>query len=58
MRQVSESLVGRASHLTLWPMTRREQLGPGRAGRWDSLLTTPDAQWQALLATGDDPEED
>jgi hypothetical protein len=41
MRQVSESLAGRASYLTLWPMTRREQLGLARAGgfprrRWDS----------------------
>ena len=26
MRQVSESLAGRASYLTLWPMTRREPL--------------------------------
>ena len=32
MRQVSESLAGRASYLTLWPMTRREQRGLGRAG--------------------------
>jgi len=30
MRNVSESLAGRASYLTLWPMTRREQLGFGR----------------------------
>ncbi len=30
MRRVSESLAGRASHLTLWPMTRREQRGLGR----------------------------
>ena len=30
MRQVSESLAGRASYLTFWPMTRREQLGLGR----------------------------
>jgi uncharacterized protein len=30
MRQVSESLAGRASYLTLWPMTRREQRGFGR----------------------------
>ena len=30
MRQVSESIAGRASYLTLWPMTRREQLGLGR----------------------------
>ena len=58
MRQVSESLAGRASYLTLWPMTRREQLGLGRAGRWDELLATPDAQWRDLIAAGDDPEED
>ncbi len=43
MRQVSESLAGRASYLTLWPMTRREQLGLARAGRWDELLATPEA---------------
>jgi len=58
MRQVSESLAGRASYLTLWPMTRREQLGLGRAGRWDDLLAAPDAQWRDLLAAGDDAEED
>lgn len=32
MRRVSESLAGRASYLTLWPMTHREQKGRG-AGR-------------------------
>jgi len=62
MRQVSESLAGRASYLTLWPMTRREQLGLGRAGRWEELLDAPDAQWRDLLESGnkagDDPEED
>lgn len=50
MRQVSESLAGRASYLTLWSMTRREQLGLGRCGRWDELLVTPDAEWPELLA--------
>ena len=58
MRQVSESLAGRASYLTLWPMTRREQLGLARAGRWDDLLAAPDAEWRDLLAAGDDAEED
>jgi predicted AAA+ superfamily ATPase len=58
MRQVSESLAGRASYLTLWPMTRREQLGLGCAGRWEDLLAAPDAQWRDLLAAGDDLEED
>lgn len=58
MRQVSESLAGRASYLTLWPMTRREQLGLARAGHWDELLATPEDQWRDLLAAGDGPEED
>jgi predicted AAA+ superfamily ATPase len=50
MRTVSESLAGRASYLTLWPMTRREQCGLGRAGLWDELLQTEDARWAELLA--------
>lgn len=50
MRQVSESLAGRASYLTLWPMTRREQLGLGRCGRWEELLATPEEGWIDLLA--------
>ena len=58
MRQVSESLAGRASYLTLWPMTRREQRGLGRCGRWDELLATPDANWRDLLAAGEDRAED
>ena len=58
MRQVSESLAGRASYLTLWPMTRREQRGLGSAGRWEEVLATPDAQWRDLLAAEDDSAED
>jgi hypothetical protein len=58
MRQVSESLAGRASYLTLWPMTRREQRGEGRAGMWDELLSAPDAQWLDLLAAEPDAPED
>ena len=49
MRQVSESLAGRASYLTLWPLTRREQRGHGRCGRWEELLATPEAEWRELL---------
>jgi hypothetical protein len=45
MRQVSESLAGRASYLTLWPMTRREQQGLGRAGIWEELLDADDEDW-------------
>ena len=58
MRQVSESLAGRASYLTLWPMTRREQRGLGRCGRWEQLLATPDAGWHDLLTDSDDHAED
>lgn len=50
MRQVSETLAGRATYLTLWPMTRRELLGMGRAGIWQELLDTPDEKWPRLLA--------
>lgn len=44
--RVSESLAGRAGYLTLWPMTRREQLGRGRTGCWDELLAASDSAWQ------------
>jgi len=58
MRQVSETLAGRAAYLTLWPMTRREQRALGRCGVWDELLDTPDAGWLDLLAAQpDDPED-
>jgi predicted AAA+ superfamily ATPase len=58
MRQVSESLAGRASYLTLWPMTRREQRGEGRPGRWEELLAARDEEWLGLLAAGDSEPED
>jgi predicted AAA+ superfamily ATPase len=58
MRQVSESLAGRASYLTLWPLTRREQLGLGSAGRWEELLATPEEGWRDLLANGAGHAED
>lgn len=58
MRRVSESLAGRASYLTLWPMTRREQRGEGCAGRWDDLLAARDEDWLDLLAVGDEAPED
>lgn len=58
MRQVSESLAGRASYLTLWPMTRREQRGLARAGRWDDLLEARDQDWRDLLAAPPKAPED
>lgn len=58
MREVSESLAGRATYLTLWPLTRREQLGLGEAGRWSALLDTSPTEWLDLLADDDAPAED
>lgn len=49
MARVSESLAGRASYLTLWPMTRREQRGLGRTGCWDDLLAAPESDWLEVL---------
>ena len=49
MANVTESLAGRASYLTLWPMTRRERRGLGRAGLWGELLGAPDADWLDLV---------
>ena len=53
MKSVSESLAGRATHLSLWPMTRRERLGLGRAGLWSELLDHPNEDWPDVLAAGD-----
>jgi len=58
MQRVSESLAGRASHLTLWPMTRREQRGLGACGIWEELLAVPEAEWLDLLAAQPDEPED
>lgn len=58
MRRVSESLAGRASYLTLWPMTRREQRGLGRCGIWDELLDARDEEWPGLLSARPDEAED
>ncbi|MFO0827494.1 MAG: ATP-binding protein [Phycisphaerales bacterium] len=58
MRRVSESLAGRASYLTLWPMTRREQRGLARCGLWDELLSAPDEAWMEVLSAQHDEPED
>ena len=58
MKQVSESLAGRASYLNLWPMTRREQLGLGQSGIWDALLDNDAADWPAIALAQQAPAED
>ena len=50
MSRISETLAGRASYLTLWPLTRREQLGRGRGGLWPELLAASDQSWPAVIA--------
>lgn len=58
MRRVSESLAGRAAYLTLWPMTRREQKGLGRAGIWQELLDAKDSDWPDILSAQSLARED
>jgi len=58
LQRVSESLAVRASYLTLWPMTRREQRGEARCGRWDDLLAAPDERWPDVLMDRPDERED
>ena len=58
MQRISESLAGRAAYLTLWPLTRREQLGAGTAGTWTRLLAVDDLSWRDLLEAEDAGPED
>jgi len=56
--QVAESLAGRAVYVQLWPLSRREQLGQGRAGCWSRLLETPASQWGDCLGQDAGPRTD
>ena len=58
MKQVSESLAGRAAYVTIWPMTRREQLALGAAGIWGELLDAPVSEWRDLVLAQEAPFED
>ena len=49
MQRVSETLAGRATYVTLWPLARRERLGLGTPGVWSQLLATPRAEWPNVL---------
>jgi predicted AAA+ superfamily ATPase len=57
MQKVSESLAGRARYLTLWPMTRREQLGQGSCGVWDLFFTEKTSAWLDAVGTQSAPRE-
>lgn len=58
MRRISESLAGRATYVSLWPLTRREKLGLGRAGLWSELIETPVEEWYDLVRSQDLPAAD
>ncbi len=59
MEAVADSLMGRAAYRVLHPMTRREQLGLGCAGRWSELLGEPVERWtELLIEDGDVPSAD
>lgn len=58
MEKVGESLAGRALYVTLWPFTRRERLGLGRAGLWSELLAEKSTRWQELIGEQADLRED
>jgi predicted AAA+ superfamily ATPase len=49
LRRVGESLAGRAGYTTLWPLTRREVLGKGRAGLWGELHAAPASSWKDVV---------
>lgn len=49
MKQVSESLAGRAVYLNLWPLTRQELEGEGRAGYWGELFEHPFDAWPEVV---------
>ncbi|MCR4375309.1 MAG: AAA family ATPase, partial [Acidobacteria bacterium] len=58
MGAVADSLAGRAVYVTLWPLTRREQLGFGQAGLWSALLDAHDDEWLDVVMASDAPPAD
>lgn len=57
MERISETLAGRATYVTLWPLTRREQLGLSTTGIWDDLLERPVQEWYDLVRDQNLPPE-
>lgn len=58
MKQVADSLAGRATYLRLGPLTRREQLGFAETGRWSALWTEHPDRWRELLLDDPAPSQD
>lgn len=58
MKEVADSLAGRAYYMQLWPMTRREQLGLGTTGIWEMFFNTPRPEWLDMVRDQAVPQED
>lgn len=58
LERIGETLAGRAVYVTLWPFTRRERHGLGRAGAWSELLAARASAWRGVLAEHAGPRED
>jgi uncharacterized protein len=58
MKQVADSLAGRASYVQMHPFTRREMLGMGSCGAWSELFDRPAEEWPGLLAEQSAPPDD
>jgi predicted AAA+ superfamily ATPase len=50
LRRIGETLAGRASYVTLWPLTVGELAGRGRGGCWRDLLAARFAKWPHAIA--------
>lgn len=49
LERIGETLAGRPSYVTLWPLTRRERNGLGTTGIWSTLGEEPFDRWRAVL---------
>jgi uncharacterized protein len=58
MKQVGDSLAGRAYYLRLQPLTRREQLGFGTTGSWARFFERPVPEWLELVRSDPAPADD
>ncbi len=58
MKQVGDSLSGRAHYLRMWPMTRREQLGLGCTGAWSGFFEHEVAGWLDMIRASKVPRAD
>ena len=58
MQRISETLAGRATYLTLWPLTRGERRSLGRTGRWTSLFEMDVEDWLEDLVSREAEYED